>query len=76
MTLVQLALYTPVLNHSARFGVFGAVEALIKVVWASGLACGAGVLVTTYDGIYRSLFAPLSVPSQGSHTFSFDTIHS
>ena len=56
-----------VLNHSACFGAFGAAETLMKVLWASGLACRAGVLVTTYNGIYRPLLAPRSVAWQITH---------
>ena len=56
-----------VLNHSACFGALGAAERQIKVLWASGLACGAGVLVTTYDGIYCSLLATRSVSWQSTH---------
>ena len=76
MTLVQLARYTPLLNHSVCVGAFGAAETLIKVLRASGLACGAGVLVSTYNGIYCSLLALLPVPLQRTHMFSFDTAHS
>ena len=39
------------LNHLACFGALGAAETLIKVVWASGLACGDGALVTAYNGV-------------------------
>ena len=43
------------LNHLSCFGArTGAVGTLLKVSRATPEACGAGLLISTHDGIYRS----------------------